>query len=186
MSFPAGYVDGRSVKWQDLRFGGSLGGACVLWASRMRSVVVVADTAVRPLGPYIEPVSTDSWYQRLWDRLTRSASVYTLDATSFPGGVALLFSGRSAGAGRMVDLYSDSGAYLQTMVLPRSALRVAGNRERLYVLSQHRDSILLASYILPWSLRSRMPPVDTHQVESGPPAGVPVHTTRRPAPVAPK
>jgi hypothetical protein len=58
---------------------------------------------------------------------------------------------------RWIDLYADSGAYRETLVLPAPTRRIAGNRERIYALRQARDSILMASYVLPWSIRSKMP-----------------------------
>jgi hypothetical protein len=56
----------------------------------------------------------------------------------------------------MVDLYAADGAYLETLVLPARALRIAADGERLYVLRQARDSVLMASYVLPWGIRSRI------------------------------
>ncbi len=154
LRIPRGYVDGLAVRWPEVHFGGSLGGPCLMWAPRMSTVMIVTDSAVRPLGPFVEPVIQEPWYRSIWYRIRHSAPVYTRDATSYPGGVAVLFAGHTAGADRMVDLYAESGAYLQTLVLPHRALRVAGNGERIYVLSQRLDSILLASYILPWSIRA--------------------------------
>jgi hypothetical protein len=162
VAFPPPYAGRWSVRWSDVRFGGSLNGQCVLWSSRMSTAMLVSDSAVRLLGPFVEPVRPEAWYRRLARWITRvGPPVYALDATSFPGGIAVLFGGHTAGAGRMVDLYSDSGAYLETMVLPRPALRVAGNDARLFVLSESLDSILLASYILPAAVRSRAQPTDT-------------------------
>lgn len=156
--FPSGYVDGRAVRWTDLRFGGSSGSACVIHAPRMRTVMLLDDSAVRALGPFIEPVPADPWYRRLARWLMRSPPpVYAIDATTYPGGVAVLYAGHTRGAGRMIDLYADSGAYLETLVLPAPTRRIAGNRERIYALRQARDSILMASYVLPWSIRSKMP-----------------------------
>ena len=170
--FPAGYIDGRTVKWSDLRFGGSLGGTCVLRAPRMSTLMLVTDSAVRPLGPFIEPVPQDPWYRRLARWATRSpAPVYAMDATSYPGGVAVLFGGQTKGAGRIIDLYADTGGYLETMVLPAPVRRIAGNRERIYALRQSRDSLLMASYVLPWSIRAKIPPA-------------PPPTLRAPSPIA--
>lgn len=168
LAIPRGYVDGGAVKWRDVHFGGSLGGPCVMWAPRMRSVLIVSDSAVRSLGPFIEPVVHEPWYRSIWYWMTRTTPVYTRDATSYPGGVAVLFAGHTAGADRMIDLYADSGTYLQTLVLPRRALRVAGNGERIYVLSQRLDSILLSSYILPWSIRRGIRHPATRPVDARP------------------
>jgi hypothetical protein len=154
---PAEDAVGRGVPWAAVRFGGSPDGPCVLWAPSMTGVLIVSDSAVRPLGPLVERLPAEPWYRMWWHRIRRRPEpVWTLDATSFPGGVALLAAGRTAGAGRMVDLYSDAGAYLETLVLPQRALRIAGDGERLYVLRQARDSVLLASYLLPRSVRARI------------------------------
>lgn len=159
VAFPKGYVDGRDVKWSDLRFGGSSGSACVISAPRMRTVMLLDDSVVRPLGAFVEPVPPDPWYRRLVRWVMRSpAPVYAMDATTYPGGVAVLYAGHTKGAGRIVDLYADSGGYLETMVLPEPSRRIAANRERIYALRQARDSILMASYVLPWSIRSTIPP----------------------------
>jgi len=157
LPFPGGYADGRNSRWRDLRFGGSLGGHCVLWAPHMPVVLVVTDTGLTPVGPFVEPVPRMHWYHHLsrwiW---RRPPPVYVLDATSVPGAIAVLYAGRTKGAGRIVDLYGESGAYLQTMVLRAPTLRVAGNRERLYALRQGGDTVLFASYVLPWSVRAAM------------------------------
>ncbi len=157
---PAGYAPTRTVPWTSVRFGGSPSGPCVLWAPRMASVLLVSDRELRPLGAFVEPVPRHSWYQALRRRVRRIPEPdYVLDATSFPGGVAVLFAGHTAGAGRIVDLYSEQGAYRETMVLPSRALRIAGYDARLYVLRQRRDSVRLASYLLPAGIRSGMPAV---------------------------
>jgi hypothetical protein len=167
LPFPPGYTDGLEAKWSELRFGGAADGPCVLWAPRMRTVMIVSDSAVQPLGPFIEPVEPEAWYHHVWRWMTRApAPVYTLDATGFPGGVAVLFAGRTDGSGRMVDLYAANGAYLETMVLPRPALRVAGNWARLFVLSEHRDTVLLASYMLPSAVSSGFPPEPSVPVDT--------------------
>lgn len=157
LAMPRGYVDGRSTRWSDLRFGGSNGGACILWAPRMRSIMLVSHSGVRPLGSFIEPVPPDRWYHRLARWIARRpAPVYVLDATSVPGSVALLYAGQTAGAGRVVDLYNESGEYLRTMVLHAPALRIAGNRERLYVLRRKEGQVFFGSYVLPWTMRRTM------------------------------
>lgn len=157
LMMPRGYVDGRSTRWRDLRFGGSTGSACILWAPRMRSVMLVSASGVRPLGSFIEPVPPDRWFHRLARWVARRpAPVYVLDATSVPGAVAVLYAGQTAGAGRVVDLYDESGGYLRTMVLHAPAHRIAGNRERLYVLRQKEAQVYFASYVLPWSIRRTM------------------------------
>lgn len=154
---PHGYVDGRSTRWRDVRFGGSNGGTCVLWAPRMRSTMVVSKSDVRPLGSFIEPVPPDRWFRRLARWLTRRPNpIYVLDATTVPGVVAVLYAGNTPGAGRVVDLYDEGGGYLRTMVLHAPALRIAGNRERLYVLRQKEGQVFFASYVLPWSIRRAM------------------------------
>jgi hypothetical protein len=163
MSFPAGFVDEHSVRWTDLRFGGSPEGPCVLWAPHMHSVIVVSDSSVQPLGPFVEPLSATerdeqergAWHRWLTYWFTRAAPppVGALDATSVPGGVAVLFAGRTPYAGRLVDFYTETGQFLETMRLPFRARRIAGTRHRLLVLSARGDSVYVASYILPAKVR---------------------------------
>ena len=161
---PSGYVDGVDVRWTDLRFGGSRKGPCVLWAPRMRSVLLVSDSGVRPMGSLVEQVQRENWYQRTWRWITRQpARPYVIDASSFPGGVAILSAGRTPGARRMVDLYDDAGTYEETMVLPMPSMHIAGNGQRLYVLRQNGDSVLLASYVFPSTIRARIAAVDSEQ-----------------------
>ncbi|NUO62078.1 MAG: hypothetical protein HOQ11_08775 [Gemmatimonadaceae bacterium] len=158
LRFPPGFVDDGDVRWTDLRFSGSRGGPCVLWAPRMRTVMLVSDSAVRPMGPLVKPVKREPWYERGWRWITRQPGpTYVIDASSFPGGVALVSGGRTRGARRMIDLYADAGTYRETMVLRMSAMRVAGNGARLYVLRQNGDSVLLASYVLPPAVRALAP-----------------------------
>ncbi|MFQ5703822.1 MAG: hypothetical protein ACE5HT_07355 [Gemmatimonadales bacterium] len=162
LRFPREVLDNPHVDWTDLRFGGSLEGPCVLWTPRMSTVVVVSDSETHALGPFIEPPRAESWYANLTRRVTRSSRVLTaLDATSFPGGVAILFGGRTAHAGSLVDFYDRSGKYIETMLLVRRALRVAASRYRLFVLSQHQDSVWLASYVLPAAVSPRTAPRET-------------------------
>lgn len=162
LPLPGGYVDGVDVRWADVRFGGSRNGPCVLWAPRMRTVLLVSDSAVRPMGPLVEQVQRETRYQRSWRGITRQpARRYVIDASSFPGGVAILFAGRTAGARRMIDLHDDAGAYHETMVLPMPSMRIAGNGQRLYVLRQNGDSVLLASYVLPLAIRTRIAATDS-------------------------
>ena len=158
LSFPAGIVDDRRVRWTDLRFGGSFHGPCVLWAPAMPSVAVVSGSSVHALGPFVEPLTDESRRSRMVRWITRAPPpAGALDATSFPGGVAVLYAGRSPRAGRLVDLYSVDGLHLETIVLARTALRIAGSRHRLFVLSHEGDSTMLASYLLPRTVRSSMP-----------------------------
>lgn len=162
---PRGYVDGVEARWTDLRFGGSRDGPCVLWAPRMRTVMLVSDSAVRAMGPMVEQAEEESWPDRIWRRITRKpARQYVIDASSFPGGVAVLFGGRTPGARRMIDLYDDAGTYRETMVLPMPAMRIAGSGQRLYVLRQNGDSVLLASYVLPAAVR---PPTGAEGAQPG-------------------
>lgn len=171
LAFPSGLVDSNEVRWSQLRFGGSNGGACVLWAPRMRAVVVVGDTALHAIDDFIEPVKPEPWFARIWHWLSRTPPhPYALDVTSVPGAVAVLVAGSTSGAGRIVDFYADSGSYLETMVLPRRALRVAGNHQRLFVLRESLDSILFASYVLPWSLRRGMAPEQPGAIDARLPA----------------
>ena len=162
LPLPGGYVDGVEVRWADVRFGGSRKGPCVLWAPRMRTVLLVSDSAVRPMGSLVEQVQRENWYQRTWRWITRQpAPRYVIDASSFPGGVAILFAGRTAGARRMIDLYDDAGTYEETMVLPMPSMRIAGHGQRLYVLRQNGDSVLFASYVLPSAIRARIAATDS-------------------------
>lgn len=170
LSFPASYLDSTGARWSDLRFGGSDNAPCVLWAPRMRTVVLVSDSALRPLGRLVSSSAGERWPQRLWDLLRRHRPADVLDATTIPGAVAILAAGRSDDAGRIVDFYGDDGRYLETLVLPRPSLRIAGNYARLFVLSEHRDSVLFASYVLPRDIRPRIPADSARAVDAHVPA----------------
>ena len=144
-----------------LRFGGSATGVCVLRSPYLPGVLLVSDSAVVALGPFIEPTG------RVRDKEDRSRApllsdfgdgrgprvVGALDATSFPGGVAVLFEGRSQDAGRVIDLYAEAGSYLGTIRLPHRARRIAGTGHRIIVLSTRNDRSYLASYVLPLEAR---------------------------------
>lgn len=92
------------VKKRDvLRFGGSPDGSCVLRSAHLPGVLVVSDSAVVALGPFVAGIESSegphaSWRSRLASILGRGRDervVNALDATSFPGGVAVLFAGRT-------------------------------------------------------------------------------------------
>ena len=163
LSLPPGSVDGTDIPWSSLRFGGSLEGGCVLWSARMREVLLVSDSAVRTLGPFVEPLPSGTrparhaWLSRLrWKMAAEPRRpVGAIDVTSFPGGVAVLFAGRTADSARIVDLYAGTGEYLETMRLPRHTLRIAGTGGRLIALSAQGDSVYIASFVLPAGVRAR-------------------------------
>ncbi len=146
------------VKKRDvLRFGGSPDGPCVLRSAHLPGVLVVSDSAVVALGPFVAGIESSegphaSWRSRLASILGRGRDervVNALDATSFPGGVAVLFAGRSPEAGRVIDLYAESGSYLGTIHLAHRALRIAGAGQRIVVLSRRDERSYLTSYVLP-------------------------------------
>jgi len=150
LTLPTQLLTDAGAEWSELRFGGSLGGPCILWAPVLPTVVVVTDSATRPLGPFIETMRPDPWYTRFRRWVERKPSpVAAISATSFPGGVAVLFGGRTPYAHRLVDFYSKTGRYLESMLLPKPALSIAEGESRLFVLSQIGGAVRLASYILP-------------------------------------
>jgi hypothetical protein len=143
--------------WGTLRFGGSPDAPCVAWAPSLASVLVLTDSGVRVLGSFVEPPVRESTAARVARWFTRSPPVpNALDVTSFPGGVAVLHGGRSAFAGRLVDLYRLTGEYVETIRLPRLGIRVAGSRYRLFVLSKEARRVYLASYVLPAGMRGEL------------------------------
>ena len=162
LPFPDGLL-GHRVRWPDLRFGGSPEGPCVLFAPTMRGVVVVSDSSARAIAPFVEPLSRadalyarGTWYAPLAGLIAwRERAVGALDATSVPAGVAVLFEGRTPAAGRLVDFYSDSGTYQESLRLPQRARRIAATPHRLIVLSAPYDRTYIASYVLPARIRRR-------------------------------
>jgi hypothetical protein len=169
---PGGAVGQGVVPWEMLRFGGSPDGPCVVSNPRLRGLLVVAGSAVHTIDGFVEPLPVEvkraAWYAplaRLFSRYSGAAdspaTIGALDVTSFPGGVAVLFEGRTAEAGRLVDFYDGTGVYLTTMRLPHRALRIAASHGRLYVLRQryepHDDingRVYLSSYVLPGRVRA--------------------------------
>jgi hypothetical protein len=171
LPLPATFAAVHAVPWDSLRFDGSPDGPCVVSNSRVRGLLVVTDSAVRAINASVEPLPIEprrqAWYAplaRLASRNSDTESPATpgaLDATSFPGGVAVLFEGRTPEAGRLVDFYDTTGTYLTTMRLPHRALRIAASHGRLYVLRQRyephdgiRGRVYLASYVLPGRVRA--------------------------------
>jgi len=162
LTVPSALLNERTVHWSELRFGGSPDGACILYAPRMRGVGVVTDTSVIALHEFVEPLTavqqayaSNRWYSALMERLNiGTLPRAVLDATSFPGGMALLFQGNSPEGGRMIDLYSDTGEYIESLLLPRRALRIAATRQRIVVLSESRSRVFLSSYVLPARART--------------------------------
>lgn len=145
-----------NAPWETATLTGLMGAGCVLWAPSWREVVPIPDTTLG--APWVL-----RWSSRRPPMLSRivhwfhgsrqPAPVITRDITVFPGGIAVLPSD-----GKAIDLYSFAdGRYLETLALPRPALRIAGAPNRLFVLSQAQDSILLASYTLPLNARALAP-----------------------------
>ena len=128
--------------WGSARLGGLLGTGCVLWRPEQPYVTLLGGPPPRRVPLLHE---TESWLSRMRRWLTRGLPMALVrDATTFPGGVAVL-----NGSGLFIDLYRHSGAYIESVTLPRSALRIAGSPGRLFVLSQSRDRIFLGSYVIP-------------------------------------
>lgn len=161
----------HEVPWASLRFGGSPDGPCVVSSPQLRGLLVVTGSAVRAIDGFVEPLPVkprdEAWYAPLARLVSRdadadsSAAPGALDATSFPGGVAVLFAGLTPDAGRLVDFYDTTGTYLTTLRLPHRALRIAASHGRLYVLRQRYDPhdgirgrVYLASYVLPARVRA--------------------------------
>jgi len=172
---PDGFVEDSTVRWDQLRFGGASGGPCVIRAPWMTGVIIVSDSMVSTIDRFVEPILSDVHLGsngHPTDEISSplvSPIIGALDVTGFPGGVAVLFKGRTAAAGRLVDLYSTSGEYLETMLLPRRTLRIAGTSNRIVALSASVDSVYLASYILP--ARIRLAPLEREASVIAPSAG---------------
>jgi hypothetical protein len=161
---PLDAIDSTGLPWASLRFGGSPDGGCVLWSPRLDGILVVSDSLVRALGPLVEPpplappTPRNPWYARLLGHEAPPAPAArpgALDATTFAGGVAVLYAGQTPEAERLVDLYAEDGAYQETMRLPRRALRIASTAGRLITIETERDSVFIASYVLPARVRVR-------------------------------
>jgi hypothetical protein len=171
LSLPPGFAAVHEVPWDSLRFGGSPDGPCVISSPRLRGLLVVTDSSVGALDDFIEPLPQA-------DARQEAADAGVLGATSFPGGVAVLFGGRTEEAGRLVDFYDTTGAYLTTLRLPHPALRIAASHGRLYVLRQRHDPhdgiagrVHLASYVLPARIRAQRAPAGVPTVIAPPAPG---------------
>ena len=179
---PAEFVAQTAKRWSATRFGGSAFGPCVLWNPAARSVVAISGNRVQADVSLVEASPQFPWYQRLWFWLTRRRVPQgVLDATSFDGGIAVLFEGTSAQAGRILDFYTLDSGYLASWVLPHQPLGVAGSRGRLYSITTRSDSAFLNSYLLPAALRSAPPDsVPSVFVPKSPNALVPSDDSKRP------
>lgn len=146
----------HSVPWSRTRFGGSAYGPCVLFNPLVDAVLIVGRDSIREVGRLVESVPRFPWYTRWWSALLRQRLPSgVLDATSFNGGVAVLFEGTSQQAGRVVDFYGTSG-YVASWILPERPLGIAGSLSRVYSMAARRDSAMLYSFIVPPPLRHAM------------------------------
>lgn len=161
-------LEALPTPWSTVRLDGSMGAGCALWAPTWPDVVTIADSTVHPQWSLPFRSSAMAWPTRLlaWLRHRDSRPVIARDVTVFPGGVAVL-----SASGDGVDLYSmDRGVYLETIALPRPALRITGAGPRLFVLSQAQDTVRLASYVLPENARALAPHGGLPRIPPPPPA----------------
>lgn len=147
-------ADSSRAPWTTATLTGLLGAGCVLWGPNWSGLIPVTDSTVGPPWPLRWSSAYISTFSRMVNWISRSPpAAITRDVTVFPGGIAVL-----PADGKAIDLYSfHGGRYLETLVLPRPALRIAGAPNRLFVLSQAQDTILLASYVLPQNARDLRP-----------------------------
>lgn len=147
-----------SARWEDVRLDGSQYGSCVLTSPHMHGAMIISHAGVTVIDEFIEPPGARQdprWYRALGHAIRPSVHPQgAIDATSFPGGVAILYAGRTAAAGRLVDLYTDDGRYLETMQLHRPVRRIAATRHRLITYASRGDTAYLGSYVLPPRVRA--------------------------------
>jgi hypothetical protein len=156
--------------WHRTRFGGSAFSPCVLWHPKANTVLIVEPDTIRDVGALVERPPRFAWYTKFKSVVfRRPLPVGVLDATSFEGGVAVLFQGTSPQAGRIVDFYGRTG-YVASWVLSDRPLGIAGSRARIYSITVRNDSALYRSYIVPLSLRNAVvdsePPVFVRRLRS--------------------
>ena len=145
---PSGAPPLRHV-WKTVRFGGSGGGPCVLWAPGVPLALVLTDSSVSRAIPLRSRGRATSWYMWIWRRIRGLPDPpLFLDLTSVHGGLAVLAGGPAAVAGTLVDLYTLDGRYVDTIRFSTPCVRIAGAGDRLFVLRQGRQ-LSLASYAIP-------------------------------------
>ncbi|HEX7120733.1 MAG TPA: hypothetical protein VF178_00080 [Gemmatimonadaceae bacterium] len=105
LSVSAEWLGTDSTSWASLRFGGASVGHCILWAPKMEVVLRVSDSGTVAVGPLIEPPRAEGAGAALlrWIRRGDRAPLVG-DATTFPGGVAVLMAGRGPDARRVIDV----------------------------------------------------------------------------------
>lgn len=149
------------AEWAAVQLGGAPNESCVLIAPRADRFVVIPPDSAAWSAPFHEPVPPApptrrwEWLQRkLWGP-PRAGAPGPLDATSFNGGVAILYAGATAEAGRLVDLYNRAGKYSQTMILSQQAVRIASTGAQLLTLSHRDKRWRIAAYWFPGDTTDR-------------------------------
>ena len=139
--------------WATTRFGGSLGGRCLLYRRDMAVIGLVRDSAVVAMPLLREQPQT-------------------LDVTSYPGYVAVLRRGlpgevarRDPTSGRytqaalpLVDFYQADGRYRSTLRLTHAASRIAVDDMWLMVLGERERQPVLSAFALPTWAAPTAPP----------------------------
>ena len=151
-------AEARGIPWSMYRFSGALGGACVLWSPSSKRLLLVSDSAIQAIHLPEKQVALASIATRVWRLVSRrSAHSYVADVTTFPGGIAVLATPVASQDGRLIDLYTERGTYIESVRLARRATRLAGAPDRLFALEEEGARLFISSYALPASVRSRTP-----------------------------
>ncbi len=152
--------------WNGVQLGAAPGYPCILVVPRVGGVAVIrGDTAIWT-GPFYEPLPAPPRVRRgfPWLKPFRTPPVVQrpgpLDATSFAGGIAILYQGAGVDGGRLVDLFDWDGQYNQTMILPHPVERIASTGTQLVTLSHRDKGWHLALYWFPGE-RTDSGPADT-------------------------
>lgn len=152
---PREFSELAPAEWAAVQLGGAPDESCVLIAPRADRFMVIPPDSAAWSAPFHEPVPPApptrrwEWLQRkLWGP-PRAGAPGPLDATSFNGGIAILFAGATAEAGRLVDLYDRGGRYSQTMILTQPAVRIASTGTQLLTLSHRDKRWRIAAYWFP-------------------------------------
>ncbi len=151
---------------------GNADARCVLFANKRDSFLVIDPKTEQLKGyEYVESVhsvmpaesNVDRWMRTLRERqhpVTTARDIAVSDDL-----IAVLHSGRSTEARRVVDFYQASVGYRGSVRLPMRAERIAFAYGRLYALARSSTEALLVSFVLPAEYRVTIDSVPTQQPE---------------------
>lgn len=166
-----------------MRFGSGDSRRCLLLTTRDVHVIRAPEPTSRIATPRIERLRSpgeqplrridDSTTQRDGVRAANDAArsarqPYVVDAAVVDGGYVVLVGLENDRQGRLIDYYDESGAYIQSAMLPFTASAMAGSGPRFLVLHQDQKyKWWLSSWLTPMAAHGAVPP-DPPKVQSAP------------------